>query len=481
MKLLKWVALIAMNLAIMFIAMENPTWAADSIRQPSSAVQTAYQYDNYSDTDSPPIQPGKFQWADTKKLQDSPAAEQPSPNSAQETAESYQICCPAQPDPPKPWHMPQPCFFQCHNIDMGGWVEQGITFNNLRPVDRFNGPNLTNDRDREYQLNQAWLYFNRPTKTDGCGWDLGGRIDVVYGTDWRFGQCFGLENRFDDTNSFYGLVLPQFYMEVAVNDLTIKMGHFATFTSYEVVPAPMNFFYSHSYLMSGYFDPVLVTGLQAEYNLGHGWKAIGGFNRGWQEFEDPTNTLNFLGGLKWTSSDKKQTLSLMTDTGPQIGFTGLHERDSVYIVYTNQVTEKLQYATQIDAGQEKNGSFVTPGQNANWYGLEEVLIYKLNPKWSVGARYEWVCDEEGSRIAGIGNALLTDRGWDGPPGFAGNFHDVTLGLNWRPHPNIVFGPEVRWDAYDGPRNETDPTRPYPFGNHQRTSQFTFATNMIVTF
>ena len=89
----------------------------------------------------------------------------------------------------------------------------------------------TNDRDREYQLNQAWLYFDRPTKTDGCGWDLGGRIDVVYGTDWRFGQCFGLENRIDDPNSFYGLILPQFYVEVAVNDLTVKMGHFATFTS----------------------------------------------------------------------------------------------------------------------------------------------------------------------------------------------------------------------------------------------------------
>jgi hypothetical protein len=330
-------------------------------------------------------------------------------------------------------------------------------------------------------LNQAWLYFNRPTKTDGCGFDLGGRVDVVYGEDWRFGQCFGLENRIDDANSFYGLVLPQFYMEVAVNDLTVKMGHFATFTSYEVVPAPMNFFYSHSYMMGGYFDPVLVTGLQAEYNLGYGWKAIGGFNRGWQMFEDPTDSLNFLGGLKWTSCDKKQTLSIMTDDGPQIGFTGLHERDSVYIVYTDQVTEKLQYATQIDAGQEKNGSVVTPGQNANWYGLEEVLIYKLNAKWSAGARYEWVRDEEGSRIAGIGNVLLTNRGWDGPPGFTGSFHDVTLGLNWRPNANIVFGPEVRWDAYDGPPNATDPARPFPYGNHQRTSQFTFATNMIVTF
>ena len=47
MKLLKWVAIIAMNVAIIFIARENPTWAADSIRQPASVVETAYDYDIY--------------------------------------------------------------------------------------------------------------------------------------------------------------------------------------------------------------------------------------------------------------------------------------------------------------------------------------------------------------------------------------------------------------------------------------------------
>jgi hypothetical protein len=459
--------------------MENPTWAADSIRQPASAVRTAYEYDSYTNTVSSQAQPAAIEWAETKKSQETPAAEQPCPNSAQETAASNQICCPAPPDPPKPWHIPQPCFFQEHNIDMGGWLQQGITFNNLRPADGFNGPNYTNDLDRQYQLNQFWMFFNRPTNTDGCGIDLGGRIDVVEGTDWRFGQCFGLENRIDSPNSFYGLILPQFYAEVAINDLKIKLGHFATFTSYEVIPAPMNFFYSDSYMMGGYFDPLLVTGLQADYKLSDNWTLIGGINRGWMMFEDPTNTCNFLGGGKWTSDDKKQTLSVMTDDGPQLGVTGLvHERDSVYIVYTNQLTEKLLYATQIDVGQEKNGSVVTPGQNANWYGLEEVLIYKLNQKWSVGARYEWVRDEEGSRVIGIGTLMGTDKGWQGNPGFAGSFHDVTLGLNYRPHPNFNFRPCVRWDAYDGPKN---PSGQYPYGDFARTSQFTFATDLVITF
>lgn len=382
------------------------------------------------------------------------------------------------PPAPQGWKLPQPDFLKCRGIDMGGWVEQGITYNALTPGDRFNGPNATNDRDGEYQLNQAWLYFVRPTKTDGCGWDLGGRIDLVYGTDWRFGQSYGLETRIDDPNSFYGLVLPQFYLEVAVNDLTVKMGHFATFTSLEVIPAPLNFFYSHALLACPYFDPVLVTGLQADYKLDDNWTAVGGFNNGSMEFEDPTNTYNFLGGVKRASDDKKSNLSLMVDAGPQIGFTGVHDRTTVIAVYTLQLTERLMYGSQYTAGIEKQGSVVHPGQDASWYGTEQLFTFKLNDKWSAGLRYEWVRDNDGSRVAGVGNVLLTDRGWNGLPGCAGAYNDLSLGLNWRPHPNIVFRPEGRWDWYDGAANGAGEL---PYGNHTQRQQFTAACDLIVTF
>jgi hypothetical protein len=474
MKLLKWVAWIATVVSITFIAPVNLVWAADSIRQPTAVVETAYQYDNFPQASISEASQDSLVMADT---QAAAPAEQPAAT-ADQPAEGSENYCVMADAPPKPWHLPQPCIFQKCGIQMGGWLEQGITTNNLDPADRFNGPLAINDRYNEYQLNQFWLFLNKPTNTEDGGWDIGGRFDMSYGEDWRFGQCFGLENRFDDPNSFYGLILPQFYAEVAVDKLKVKLGHFATFTSYEVVPAPMNFFYSHSYMMGGYFDPLLVTGVQAEYALNNNWVLIGGANRGWLMFEDPTDSWNFLGGGKWASDDKKQTLSLMVDTGDQIGFTGLHNRTGVYVVYTNQLTCKFQYASQYDIGQEVGGSFVDLGENANWYGIEQVGIYKLNEKWSAAVRYEWVNDEGGARIAGIGNALLTDRGWNGQPGFIGSFHDVTLGLNYRPSPNWVFRPEVRWDAYDGPRN---PAGELPFGNHTRSSQFTAAIDMITTY
>jgi hypothetical protein len=93
-------------------------------------------------------------------------------------------------------------------------------------------------------------------------------------------------------------------------------------------------------------------------------------------------------------------------------------------------------------------------------------------------RYEWVRDDQGARVAGVGNVLLTDRGWNGQPGFTGSFQDVSLGLNYRPNSNIVIRPETRWDMYDGPVNVAGEL---PYGNHTRSSQFTFACDLIVTY
>jgi hypothetical protein len=380
--------------------------------------------------------------------------------------------------PPGPWTIPQPGVFQRHGIKMGGWVQQGFTYDAWSPTDRFNGPVSTNDRSNEYQLNQAWLYFVRPTKTDGCGLDIGGRVDVMYGEDWRFGQCFGLETRIDDPNNFYGLILPQFYLEVAYNNLTVKMGHFATLTSLEMVPSPLNFFYSHSYLMAGYYDPELVTGLQAEYKLSDHWIAVGGFNQGWLMFENPYDTLNFLGGVKWASDDKKATLSAMVIAGPTPTFAGFHDVANCIIVYTNQLTERFSWGAQVTAGRENQGSVINPGQDDTWYGTEQLFTYKLNPKWAAAVRYEWVQDNEGSRVAGIGNILGTSRGWTGAPGFAGAFSDLSLGLNYRPNPNWVVRPEVRWDWYSGSRNLANQL---PFNDFASSSQFTAAVDAIVTF
>ena len=115
------------------------------------------------------------------------------------------------------------------------------------------------------------------------------------------------------------------------------------------------------------------------------------------------------------------------------------------------------------------------GPYAKWYGLDQYLIYTINPCWSAGARVEWFRDQEGTQVAGIGNA---NWGWPALPGFAGTFTEVTLGLNWRPNANMVVRPEARWDCYTGTTNLQGQL---PFDDGTRSSQFLFATDLIFSF
>ena len=379
------------------------------------------------------------------------------------------------------WKIRQPAIFQRWGINMGGWVQQGITGNAANPADRFNGPLATNDRAGEYQLNQAWLYFVRPTKTDGYGTDLGGRVDVVYGTDWRFGMNRGLENRINSADNFYGLVMPQFYLEAAVNKLTVKMGHYATGMGYEMVPSVGNFFYSHNYLMS-YSEPLLVTGAAADYQLNEEWTLVGAFHRGWMMFEDTNDGLDFLGGLRWKSEDKRTGLSMLVDAGDQTDFFGVDRYRIVYaLVFTHQFNPKLAYALQHNYGWEQGGAIQpinNPGGDARWYGLCQWLTYTLTPKLALGGRFEWFRDNDGDRVAGVGGWIGSNRGWQGAPGFAGDFYECTVGLNWRPHSNFLLRPELRYDWYNGTRNLQNQ---FPFDDGARRDQFTFAVDLVTTF
>ena len=198
-------------------------------------------------------------------------------------------------------------------VKIGAWLDQGITANYRGSADRFNGPVTFNDREGEYQMNQAYFFAEKVTKTDGCGWDLGGRADFLYGTDWRFIQSQGLEDQWN-SERFYGAALPQVYADVAFNDWIVRMGKFNTIMGYEVIGAPGNFFYSHSYMMQ-YAEPMTQTGLLASRKLGDTLVVSGGFDRGWDKWEDNNDRLEFLGKIAWTSCDQRTSLAFALTSG----------------------------------------------------------------------------------------------------------------------------------------------------------------------
>ena len=391
-----------------------------------------------------------------------------------EMVDLYSGCEPAC-DPYAPWTLPQPGVLQRLGIKMGGWVEHGITVNADDPVDRYNCTVALNDRHGEWMMNQLWLYLSKPIDATACDLQIGGHVDMFYGTDWRYAQGFGLEDRINGANDLYGFSIPQMYLELGARNLSVKMGRMAGLLGFEAPPAVANFFYSHSFATS-FAEPLLVTGLMADYRLTEQWSVQAGFHRGWYMWEDVNDDVDFMAGLKWKSYDRRTSMAYAVTTGDQKNLAPFGENwfGSMFLLQ-HQVNDRVRYILQHDLGHADG---LAGGNDAEWYGVNQYLLYTLNERWAAGLRFEWFRDDDGARVMGVGNFLGANRGWQGGPGFAGNFYEVTLGLNYKPRPNIWFRPEVRWDWYNG---TTDPGGNLPYDDGQGRDQFTAAIDMIITY
>ncbi|MEM9644364.1 MAG: porin, partial [Planctomycetota bacterium] len=268
-------------------------------------------------------------------------------------------------------------------VSVGGWVQLGY---------HSRGNSLFNSRPDDLQLHQAWLYAEKAIDTS-CGFDIGGRIDYIYGTDSQDTQAFGTDPRgWDngwDNGADYGHALPQVYVEAGYGDLSVKLGHFYTIIGYEVVTAPDNFFYSHAYTMYN-SEPFTHTGALATYNASDDLTLYGGYVLGWDSgFDD--NGDAFLGGASAALTDDL-TLTYATTFG-RFGANPLGTPEQGYmhsIVADYAVSDNLQYIFQSDLLDSDDGAGATVRET---FGINQYLIYNVNDCWAAGARFEWYNQE----------------------------------------------------------------------------------------
>ncbi len=349
------------------------------------------------------------------------------------------------------------------DLTLGGWVSMGITYNNYSPGDHSNGTVTFNDRSSEFQLNQLNLFLERAVDKDSKRWSIGGRLDFMFGTDSRFTQAEGNWDQNLITQStwrFYDIALPQAYVEVATPFLrgaTVKIGHFYTILGYEVVPAPNNFFYSHAYAMQ-YGEPFTHTGALINYPISSSITANVGAVTGptgkSDNFQNSIGNWNFLGGLNWASEDGATAFSGSVTSGG-VDENGNDNRTIGGIVLNRDLTEKLHYVFQYDHGYQ-DGAAPTGGP-AQWYGINQYLIYALADTVSMALRGEWFRDQTGFRVSG----------------YPASYYETTLGINWKPHSWIIVRTEARYDWMDGPFKVFDENR--------RSSQLTIGTNAVIGF
>lgn len=257
-----------------------------------------------------------------------------------------------------------------------------MTLNTRSPDHRSNFPVGYNDWSNDYQLNQLWLHAGRQVDTGGCGWDVGGRVDVVFGTDARFFTAQGLEDRVNHEDSPYQVALPQVYAEAAYNDVSIQLGHFWSPFGYEQAPAPENFFYSHA-LSFVRAQPRTFTGLMGRWRPTERLGLLAGVHRGWNNWEDENDALGFVGGGSWENPDWGTRLAVLVSTSPEgdqiIGPAFDANVTAVEVVLSQRITEKLTYAIEhTNTRATTTGEFVARRGlrvDDHVYGVNQYLLY----------------------------------------------------------------------------------------------------------
>lgn len=380
----------------------------------------------------------------------------------------------------KPWHLfPE---FGC-GWTLDGWINGGATANADPTINRYNGPIGLNDR-REAQLNQLYLTFGRDIQPCNCGFDWGARADLLYGSDFFITQSPGIELNPNGTSSwnssrFYGLAMPQAYGEVAYNRLSLKVGHFYSIRGYERVRAVDNFFYSKSYGFL-YGGPFTHTGGLFTYNLNDRWTFYGGLVNGWDKTDALSDKLAVVGGLKYVPDSDRYSVVASIISGEENGtiLPIQGPRTLTSLVFRYSLTDRLDYVFEQLSGWQQNAAGLG-GQDAEWYNVNQYLLYTINDCWRAGMRAEWFRDDDGVRLSGnpLRNTIFNGPAVPTaltPAQAAGNYYNLAFGLNWLPSANLTVRPEIRWDWSDG-------TAGQPYDTFTKDSQFTTAVDAILTF
>ncbi|MGZ5051409.1 MAG: porin [Methylobacter sp.] len=346
-----------------------------------------------------------------------------------------------------------------HDISVGGWASIGETYYQDNPKSHINAPAEFNDRSGEFQVNQLNLFAQKAVDLQSKSWDIGGRVDVMFGTDSRFIQATGLDDKLISKNnlSVYDLAIPQAYLEVFApigTGLTAKIGHFYTIIGHEVVTAPNNFFYSHSYAMQ-YGEPFTHTGVLLSYALNDSFTLNAGSVTGWNNFDKTPSNMNFLGGLSWTNAQATTSASWSVISG-DVDNASSRNRTVSSLVVSHSFSDKLQYVFQHDFGYQQQAAIA--GKDAYWYGINQNLFYDFTDSFSAGLRAEWFSDSNGT-LLNIGNPA--------------DYYALTAGVNWKPQDWLTFRPELRYDWADA--------KVRTFNNQSHNHQLELAMDVVIQF
>lgn len=387
--------------------------------------------------------------------------------------------------------------FEATPVKVYGWFQNSYTGNaNGTPKNGQNFGVNPNDRANQWQMNQLYMVVENPIE-QGDHINFGFRFDGVFGQDWVFDYNQGLFNDAFPLYSNTGFGMPQLYGEVHLPILTkggidVKGGKFYAIAGYEQVPAISRPLLSVPYMFN-YGQPFTHFGVLTTLRLTDRINLYNGSVNGWDRWINERYIWGYLGGFSWTSKSAKTTFSSTVAWGPNQFPNFLPGNQQLYLdgyvnipslaglpnagyarntrtlfthVGAHKWSDKLSQVMETDQGWELSVPGLASGgrngaaRTGTWFGFGNWFLYEFDPKLTGVWRSEIFWDPQGLRLQNMVNGrFVGDR-----------YHEMTLGLIYKPNPNVWIRPEARYDWSQYHRAYNDDTR---------KSQLTLAFDIVL--
>ncbi len=321
------------------------------------------------------------------------------------------------------------------NINIYGFVEGGYTYSFNPPPGKYITGNIFNIKQNKIVLDQADIAVERTVDSTAGKFDVGAKVEFIYGWDAGAIHSNGLfsylsrtqpENQFDLVQAYADVVTP-------IKNLDIRFGKFVTLLGQETINPTGNALYSHTYLF-GDAIPFTQTGVLLTYILNDSMTIEGGITRGWgQSLRDNNGAIDFLGEFSWQIS-KATKVILNASFGPQATKDNSDYWTVLDLIVSQTVSDQFTVTFNGDYGDAPHALGAT---SAQWYGGALYGTLTLDPHVSVTIRGEAYDDQNGFTT-----------------GVAQRVYEATLGVAVTPFPenaiakNFSIRPEVRYDYSD---------------------------------
>lgn len=312
-----------------------------------------------------------------------------------------------------------------------GWVEGGYT-GASGPAGMLSVQPRQNRFGDEFLLNQIGLVLQKPLRGDD--FNIGFNIRYFAGADAALGQPLGGIDS-PPGNPRFGQDFRDLYLTAHLPILTdggmdVKFGRMNTIIGYNGFLSPYRPFYSSDYQFF-YAQDGAFTGFLTNLHVTDRLDVWNGMTLGANTFftKRSSDSYCYIGQVNyWLTDEHRTRLTGSVYAGPNAIFAAPGMAgDFVTMVelrLQQNWSERFTQIIQSNMGWDRN----TPVGTGSFYGIYTLGLFHLTKTLDFNTRADWFDDPQGTRT-----------------GFATDYFETTIGVNWHPVRWLEFRPEIRGD------------------------------------